>query len=95
MMLGKVRVKDLEPRLTHVHMVSMSEDRNDGYTISSPAYIVEVESTTQSPSPSTTPEEPTCTLALCITLIANLLCTLLHLIGYFLIYLFPVSSFKC
>ena len=45
-------------RLTHVHMVSMPEDRNDGYTTSSPAYIVEAQSTTQSPSLSTTPEEP-------------------------------------
>ena len=46
-------------RLTHVHMVSIPEDRNNGYTTSSPAYIIEAQSTTQSPSPSTTPEEPT------------------------------------
>jgi hypothetical protein len=44
---------------THVHMVSMPEERNDGYTTSSQAYVVETKSATQSQSQSTTPEETT------------------------------------
>jgi hypothetical protein len=44
-------------RPTHVHMVSMPEKRNDGYTTSSQAHIVETKSATKSQSQSTTPEE--------------------------------------
>jgi hypothetical protein len=46
-------------RPTHVHMVSMPEERNDGYTTASQGYVVEAKSATKSQSQSTTPEEAT------------------------------------
>jgi len=46
-------------RPTHVYMVSVPEERTDGYTTSSVAYVVKADGVATSQSSSTTPEEPT------------------------------------
>jgi hypothetical protein len=45
-------------RPTHVYMVSMPEERTDGYTTSSPACVVKADGAATSQSSSTTLEEP-------------------------------------
>jgi hypothetical protein len=46
-------------RPTHVYMVFVPEERTDGYTTSSLAYVVKADGAATSQSSSTTPEEPT------------------------------------